>query len=146
MLALRVPLQLPSASLTSRLVVFGLPIAALAVAVLANVALTLHDVHFDATVEKTFTPAPAALAVVDQIDRPVRLTYLYQGQDGAGQRAREVVELMGRHNPLLTVQTIDSDKKPALATSFGANLINTAVLESEGRRVVSESHEGKLIS
>ena len=135
-LALRAPLQASATRWKGWLTTFGLPIGALAVGIFANMALSLHDVHFDVTLEKVYTPAAQALAVVDQIDRPVKLTYLYQGQDGSGQRAREIVELMGKHNPLLTVQTIDPDKKPTLAEGFGAKLYNTAVLDAEGRRVV----------
>ena len=135
-LALRTPLQAPASRLKGWLATFGLPIAAVAIGIFANMGLSLHDVHFDVTVEKVYTPAAQALAVVDQIDRPVKLTYLYSGQDGNGQRTREIVELMGKRNPLLMVQTVDPDKKPALAESFGAKLYNTAVLEAEGRRVV----------
>lgn len=136
LLALRLPLRLPAGRLKSWLVRLGFPVGAISLAILANVALTLHDVHFDVTVEKRHTPSPAALAVVDAIDRPVKLTYLYQGQDAAGQRARSLVELMGRRNPLLAVQTVDPDKKPAVAARFGTKTYNTAVLEAEGRRIV----------
>ena len=136
LLALRLPLRLPAGRVMSWMVRLGFPVGAIAIAVLANLALTLHDVHFDVTVEKRHTPSPAAVAVVDGIDRPVKLTYLYQGQDPAAQRARRIVELMGRRNPLLAVEVIDPDKKPALSARYGTRLYNTAVLESEGRRVV----------
>lgn len=136
LLALRIPLRRPASRLGQWLLRLGLPAAAIAIAVLANVALTLHDVRFDVTVEKAHTPSRSALAVVDALDRPVKLTYLYQAQDGAGQRARGMVELMGRRNPLLSVQTLDPDKKPALAAREGVRMYNTAVIEAEGRRVV----------
>ncbi len=136
LLAIRLPLRMPASRPASWAVRLGIPLGAIALAILANLALTLHDVHFDVTVEKRHTPSAAAFAVVDGIDRPVKLTYLYQGQDGAGQRARGIVELMGRRNPLLIVQTIDPDKKPAVAARFGSKLSNAAVLEAEGRRIV----------
>ena len=93
-LALRVPLQPGVSRLRSLLLNGGVVVAALAVVVLANMALSLHDVHFDATYEKVYTPAAEALAVVDKLDRPVSLTYLYQGQDPQGSRMREMAELI----------------------------------------------------
>jgi len=63
--------------------------------VLANVSLSLHDVHLDLTREKVFTPSARALDVVDRLQRPVKLTYFYQGQDQSARRAKEIVEVMG---------------------------------------------------
>lgn len=137
--ALGVPLQLRASGVKRGLLTATLLIAALGIGVVANIAVALHDVQFDATLEGAHTPSAAALAAVDGLDRPVRLTYLYQGTDEAGQRARELVELMGRRNPLLTVETIDPDKKPAAASRFETRFRNTAVLEAEGRRIVVAS-------
>ena len=53
-----------------------------AIAALANVAVTLHDVHFDVTREQVFTPSRQAEHVVDSLDRQVKLTYFYQAQYG----------------------------------------------------------------
>ena len=95
---LRLPLQTRLSRLGSRIYTSGVIVAIVSIAVLANAALTLHDVHFDLTREKLYTPSERALEVVDRLDRPVRLTYFYQGEDQAGRRAKDIVEMMGRRN------------------------------------------------
>jgi hypothetical protein len=109
--------------------------AVVAVAALANVALGLHDVHFDLTREQVFTPSRQAENVVDTLGQDVKLTYFYQGQDPAGKRARDMVEVLGRRNGRLHVRTVDPDKQPTVADTFGVRIYNAAVLEADGRRV-----------
>ena len=69
-------------------------VAAVGVAVLANVALTLNDAHFDLTREKIYTPSAQAMKVVDDLTQPVRLTYFYRSQDPEGRRVKEVLGVM----------------------------------------------------
>src|SRR4051794_31455445 len=97
-LGLRLPLQprlrrVPAIAYTAAIVA-----GTLAVAVLANVALVRHDVHFDLTREAVFTPSPQAARVVEGLQREVKLTYFYQSQDPMGRRARDMVEVLGRRN------------------------------------------------
>ena len=77
--------------------------------------------------------------MVDRLDRPVQLTYFFQGQDPNGRRAADIMEIMGRRNPLLQVRTVDPDKQPTLAENFGVKLYNAAVLEADGRRITVRS-------
>src|SRR5450759_5836061 len=79
-LALRLPLQTRLRRLGARFYAAAVIAVSVAVTVLANFALSLHDVHLDLTREKVFTPAARALEVVDSLRRPVKLTYFYQGQ------------------------------------------------------------------
>lgn len=139
LLALKLPLQTRQARLGSLLylaVVIGLSIA---VTVLANLALSLHNVHFDLTRERLYTPAQQALDVVDRLQRPVKLTYFYQGEDHSGKRTRDIVEVMGLRNPLLEVYSVDPDKQPTLARNAGVKFYNAAVLEADGRRIIVRS-------
>jgi len=134
-LGLRLPLlprlrRLPALAYTAAIVV-----ATLGAAALANVALVLHDVHFDLTREGVFTPSKQAETVVDRLHEDVKLTYFYQAQDQAGRRAREMVEVLGRRNPRLHVRTVDPDKQPTVADTYGVRIYNAAVLESGSRRI-----------
>jgi hypothetical protein len=138
-LALRLPLQTRLGAAASRVYAGAVVVLIFAVAALANVALSLHDAQIDLTRAKVFTPAPEALAVVDRLKQPVRLTYFFQGQDPNGQRAKDIVESMGRRNPLLEVKTVDPDKEPTLAENFGVKVYNAAVLEADGRRITVRS-------
>lgn len=132
---IRLPLQprlrRPAAFASSAAVV----VATVGVAALANVALVRHDAHFDVTREGVFTPSRQAEDVVDALRQDVKLTYFYQPQDPAGKRARDMVEVLGRRNPRLRVRTVDPDKQPSVAETFGVRIYNAAVLEADGRRV-----------
>src|SRR5215467_1147491 len=134
-LGLRLPLmprlrRVPSLAYSIAIVVITLGLAAL-----ANVALVLHDVHFDLTREAVFTPSKQAEAVVDRLGQDVKLTYFYQAQDQAGRRARDMMEVLGRRNKRLRVRTIDPDKQPSVADTYGVRIYNAAVLEADGRRI-----------
>ena len=85
----------------------GVVVVAFALFALANVALTLHDGHIDLTREKLYTPSAAAMKVVDGLEREVRLTYFYHSQDPAGRRARDILTLMQRRNPLFRLTAVD---------------------------------------
>ena len=113
----------------------GIVLATLGIAVLANVALVLHDAHFDLTREAVFTPSRQAEQVVDLLRRDVKLTYFYQAQHQEGRRARDMVEVLGRRNPRLHVRTVDPDKQPSVADTYGVRIYNAAVLESDDRRI-----------
>ena len=145
-LALRLPLQTrlsgPGAQIYAAAVVVGI----VAVAVLANFALSLHDTHVDLTREKVFTPSERALEVVDRLSGPVKLTYFFHGQDPNGRRARDIVEAMARRNALLDVRTVDPDRQPTLAENFGVKVYNTAVLEADGRRITVRSTDESEIA
>ncbi len=134
-LAVRLPLQPRLPRLAALAYTSGVVIAVLAVAALANVALRSHDAHIDLTRERVFTPSRQAEHVVDTLERDVALTYFYQPQDPAGKRARDMVEVLGRRNPHLRVRTVDPDKQPTVADTFGVRIYNAAVLEADGRRV-----------
>jgi hypothetical protein len=143
---LRLPLQTRLSRLGSRIYTSSVIVAIFAVAVLANGALSLHDVHFDLTREKVFTPSQRALEVVDRLNRPVTLTYFYQGEGPSSRRAKDMVEMMGRRNPLLKVRTVDPDKQPTLAQTFGVKVYNLAVLEADGRRITVRSTDESEIA
>jgi hypothetical protein len=110
-------------------------LGAVALTLLANVALYRHDVHFDVTYERTFTPSPEAQRVVQGLTTEVDLLYFYQKQHPAGRLAKRLVEIMARLNPRLHVRTVDLDRYPGLANTYGVRVYNVAVLESSGRRL-----------
>jgi hypothetical protein len=46
-----------------------------------------------------------------------------------------MVEVLGRRNPHLRVRTIDPDRQPSVADTYGVRIYNAAVLETDGRRI-----------
>jgi gliding motility-associatede transport system auxiliary component len=133
--ALRLPLDTRRRGALRGLYVWGIVAAAVAVVVVANAALMRHDVHIDLTRERTFTPSMATEEVVAGLTRDVTLTYFYHARDDAGRRAKHLVEVLGRRNPRLHVRTVDPDRQPTLAQTYGVRLYNAAVIEAEGRRI-----------
>lgn len=134
--ARRLPLQIRPEGWRQGGYAAGVVLAGLGTAVLANVALHLHDAHFDLTREKVYTPSAAALQAISELTRPVSITYFYRAQDPAGRRARDLLEIMARRNPLLQVVAVDPDRDPRLARQQGVQIYNAAVIEAEGRRVL----------
>src|SRR5215207_6801868 len=137
--ALKLPLETRLGRWRSWLYTSGLVMAAVGVCTLANVALLLHDGHLDLTREKIYTPSAAAMRVVDELKREVRLTYFYHARDPAGQRSRDILRVMERRNPLLKLRAVDPDKEPTLARTGGVRIYNAAMIEAEGRRVLVQS-------
>ena len=138
---LRLPLETHLGRLRGLLYAAACVAAAVAVWVLANVALVLNDTHIDLTREKVYTPSATAMAVADELRTPVRVTYFYRSQDPVGRRAADILKVMGRRNPLLTVATVDPDKQPEAARREGIRLYNAAVIEAAGRRVLVQGTE-----
>src|SRR6266581_3405445 len=113
---------------------------------LGAIALILHDAHIDLTREKIFTPSTQAMAVVEQLQRPVRLIYFYHGQDPEGRRMKDVLEVMGRHSSRLEVRTVDPDREPSLAQSYGVRVSNAGILEAEGRKLLIQTTDESEIA
>lgn len=138
-LGIRLPLHLRLSRCMGMAYTAGSVVAAMALTVVANAALVGHDVYFDLTRERVFTPSRQALEVVDHLSQDVALTYFYHAQDQSGKRLKELVEVLARRNPRLHVRTIDPDKQPSLAQNYGVRLYNAAVLETMDRRFVVQS-------
>jgi hypothetical protein len=134
-LALRLPLQTRRPRIPALAYATLVVTAAVGTAALANVALTLHDVHVDLTRDRAFTPSRQAEDVVRSLTQDVHLTYFYHAADQNGRRAKALLEVLGRRHPHLLVRTVDPDKQPRLAETYGVRLYNAAVLEADGRRI-----------
>ncbi len=144
--ALKIPVDVRLVRWSRGLFTAAIVVAAVAVAVLANVALVLHDGHLDLTREKIYTPSAAATRVVDELDREVSVTYFYHSRDPAGQRSRDILRVLERRNPRLKLRAVDPDKEPTLARTGGIRIYNAAIIEAEGRRVLVQSTEDAEIA
>ena len=143
---LRLPLQTRLGRWRNWLYTGVVVAAALGLCALANSALTLHDGHIDLTREKIYTPSAAAMRVVEGLDREVRVTYFYHSQDAAARRARDILQVMQRRNPLFRLTAVDPDKEPTLARTSGIRIYNAAMIEAEGRRVLVQSTDESEIA
>jgi hypothetical protein len=138
-------LRTPAAGLRRWLVSAGVAGAAVAVTTLANMALYRHDLHLDLTRERAFTPSAEAQQIVRSLHQKVRLTYFYQKQDPAGRGAAATVRLLGRLNPQLQVEAVDTDAHPALANQLGVQVYNTAIVHAADHRIeVTTTDEAEI--
>jgi hypothetical protein len=130
---LRLPIPAPGFKRwLARVAIIG---GATGVTILANMALYRHDAQLDVTREQAFTPSVEAREIVRGLQQPVDLIYFYQKQDPAARGAKTMLELLGRLNPKLRVETVDIDQNPALANRMGVRVYNTAVLRAGDRRI-----------
>jgi ABC-type uncharacterized transport system involved in gliding motility auxiliary subunit len=109
--------------------------AAIAIAVLANVALFRHDTHLDMTREKAFTPSAETRDIVRNLNEPVSVTYFYQDQNPAARALNTMLLQLQRQNAHLQVRLVDADRNPALASKQGVRVYNAAVLQAQDRRI-----------
>ena len=109
--------------------------AAVAIAILANVALFRHDAQLDLTREKAFTPSEEAREVVRGLNEAVDVTYFFQKQNQGARALGAMLRQLERQNANFRVQLIDADQNPALASSLGVRTYNSAVLRVGERRV-----------
>ncbi len=123
-------------------VIFGALVAVLA----ANVAVYRHDAHLDFTREGAFTPSREAADIVRGLQEPVQLVYFYQKENAAGRAAVTMLDLLGRLNPRLSVETVDIDRNPARAGAFGVRLYNTAVIIAATHRVQVVSTDDREVA
>jgi ABC-2 type transport system permease protein len=112
---------------------------ALVVAWLANVAVFRHDVHFDLSREGVNTPPQQLQQLVAGLRTDVSLTYFYNSADENALKAKELLDIAARENAHFHVHAVDLDKEPAAARRFGIRAYNSAVAETEDRRVVVEN-------
>jgi ABC-type uncharacterized transport system len=137
-LALRLPLRAAD-TYGRRVLRFGLVALGCGVAVLANLALYRHDVHFDVTRTGEYTAPPELAEVVNSLRRDMSLTYFYNEADENARAVREAMAVLARGNRHLRYSTVDVDQHPEEARALGVRAYNTAVIEAQGRRVQVEN-------
>ena len=108
-----------------------------AVAVLANVALVLHDAHVDLTREARLHAVQAGRDGGRPLRQDVQAHVLLPGaRIRAGRRAKDMVEVLGRRNPSLRVRTVDPDKQPTRRRDLRRAASTTRPSsETDGRRI-----------
>ncbi len=131
-LALRLPLN--GRGRYARLTSAGVVIAALAIALIGNIALYRHDAHLDVTAEGRYTAPPQLTKIARHLGHDVSITYFYNSQDGSARTAKDVLAAVARRHPHLRVRALDLDKELVSARNLGVRMYNTAVIQFEGRR------------
>jgi ABC-type uncharacterized transport system involved in gliding motility auxiliary subunit len=100
--------------------------------VLAHLSVR-YPLRFDLTQAGRYSLSEATTTMLSRLDRPVRVVFFH---DPMMRETVELYELMARQTERLTVEFYDPMLHPAQARLFGVNFAGTAVMESEGRRLV----------
>ena len=117
----------------------GVAAAAIGVALLANLALYRHDVHFDATRTARYTAPPELAQVVAALSRDVSVAYFYNDADGNARAAKEALTVLARRQARLRLRAVDLDREPDAARAAGVRAYNTFVIAAGERRVQVEN-------
>ena len=108
-------------------------------AVLAHLAVTNHDIHFDTTANKALTADQATRELIDSLRQNVSITYFGHEADPRARRLMTILRTLARRSTFLQVRTTDPDKDPVLARRYNVSLYNVAVVEAGGRRLLVRS-------
>jgi ABC-type uncharacterized transport system involved in gliding motility auxiliary subunit len=108
------------------------------VAVLVAVAyLSMRfPARFDLTTAGRYSLAEATVTMLKRLETPVRIVFFH---DPMMRETVELYELIAQQTPRVSVEFYDPMINPAQARMSGVNFAGTAVMESEGRRVVVSS-------
>jgi len=83
--------------------------------------------HFDATVSGRFTPPPELETIARSLQDDVVLTYFYNSKDDYAYGAKQVLEVVARRHPHLTVRVLDLDTELVAAREYHVKLYNTSL-------------------
>jgi ABC-2 type transport system permease protein len=138
-LALRLPTRLGGGRIRAVLLNASVLVAAIAVALLANVAVHRHDVHLDLSREGINSPPEQIVALLKELHTDLSVTYFYNSGDGNALSAKSLLTVAARQNPRFRFRAVDLDREPALARRLGVHAYNSAVLQAENRQVIVEN-------
>ena len=94
---------------------------------------TRFPVRYDMTEQGMYSLSDATVKMLERIEEPVRITFFH---DPMMRETVELYEQMAARSPKVTVQFFDPMANPAQARMMGVQFPGTAVMESQGRKVM----------
>jgi ABC-type uncharacterized transport system involved in gliding motility auxiliary subunit len=107
-------------------------------------AISIGQYHrFDTSSLSQFTLTPQTIAVLEQIESPLKATGFFVPDDyyGIGDYLESLLTEYENSSPQISVQYIDPDEHLDKAKAYGITEYQTVVFESEGRRRLVEPSE-----
>lgn len=92
-----------------------------------------YPLRFDLTASGIYSLSAPTVTMLKRLDRPVRIVFFH---DPMMRETVELYQLIAAQTPRVTVEFYDPMINPAQARLLGVNFAGTAVMESEGRRLV----------
>lgn len=109
-------------------VVYSLGFIGLLVAV--NYLASRHHRRLDLTEEGAFSLSSQSVAVVKNLDKPLKLYGFYEG--GQDARARSLYESYAYASPKVSFELVDPDKHPELAEQYKVSVMGTTHIQYGG--------------
>lgn len=95
-----------------------------------------YPARFDLTTTGQYSLAEPTVTMLKRLDKPVRIVFFH---DPMMRDTVELYELIAKQTRRVSVEFYDPMINPAQARMLGVNFAGTAVMESEGRRLVVNS-------
>ena len=112
--------------------VYSLAFVALLVAI--NYLASRHDRRFDATEEKVFSLSSQSIAVVKNLNKPLKFYGFFQGgRESKG--ARTSLSPTQYASPKVTYEMVDPDKHPELAERYKVTAMGTTRVQYGGQEI-----------
>jgi len=96
---------------------------------ISNFILSRHHVRFDFSETESFSLAPQTLQVLKDLKRDVNILAFVSDQGRSRSQIKDLLSSYGYHNPRVTYELIDPDKKPAQAKQYGITQYDTLVIQ-----------------
>lgn len=124
---------------TMNTILLALLVAGIFLAV--NVLIHRRPWRMDLTGNRRHTLAPQTVNLLKSIQLPVKVTVFVAETDGMRQKAADLLDLYVYHKADLTVELVDLNKRPDLASQLKVSAYRTIVVETGGRQ---ERFSGEL--
>jgi ABC-type uncharacterized transport system involved in gliding motility auxiliary subunit len=103
--------------------------------VLGTIAVSRNEVRVDVTRGDRRTLSPQTLRVLEMVDRPIEVVSFYAQRPQEEARLADLVRRYREEQPLLSLRTVDPDRRPDLAEEYGVTANGTVVLADGELRI-----------
>jgi ABC-type uncharacterized transport system involved in gliding motility auxiliary subunit len=114
----------------------------------ANWLANRYNKSYDSTANKRFSLSEQTTKVAKNLKKPVKILYFDKSSEFA--RARDLLDRYDNLSPKLTVEYVDTDKRPQFVRAMGVRTYGTTIVEAgekreEAKSVTEEEVTGALI-
>jgi ABC-type uncharacterized transport system involved in gliding motility auxiliary subunit len=113
----------------------------IAIVVVVQAIAVRNSPRFDLTRNQRYTLAPQTLSVLDNLDADVTVTAFFRRASSEREVALDLLDLYTRRNPRVSVDVVDPDRQPHIATEKGASYDQVVFESGDRHRVVDRMTE-----
>ncbi len=118
----------------------------LAILVVVSLLATWFPRRWDTTRAQSQSLAPASLALLQEVTKPLTMTVFLPEGAGERQAAREVLQLYAFHNPKVSYSFVDPERDPLHAKEAGYRYAGNVLLDYQGRHQMADQPDENAIT